>query len=161
MGYSGSVLLNCTKEGMSSFNHITDFTADRFTATKFHDAEEKARFARQFIKFVQWDFSRKQFSKAFYKRLSMTFGHIAHYNQGGFFEEFFTTTEGKVRFLRQTLAHPCWGDPTYTYSDVERALQSWLRRHDSVNKYEQLLAVETEAEEKATLARLQAKYQPE
>lgn len=143
---------------MSNFNHITDFTADRFTATKFSDAEEKAKFAKQFIKFVQWDFSKKQFSKAFYQRLSMTFGHIAHYNQGGFFEEFFTTTEGKVRFLRQSLAHPCWGDPTFNYSDVERALQAWLRHYHVMEKYEQLLAEEMEAEEKATLARLQAKY---
>lgn len=149
---------HCTKAGMSNFTHVTEFTADRFSATKWQEAEEKVKFARQFIKFVQWDFSKKQFSKAFYQRLSMSFGHIAHYNQGGFFDTFFTTTEGKVRFLRQTLAHPCWGDPAFTYSDVEHALQQWLRHHGVVEKYEQLFAEETEAEERATLARLQAKY---
>lgn len=143
---------------MNTFTHITDFTPDRFSATKFSDTEEKAKFAKQFIKFVQWDFSKKQFSKAFYQRLSMTFGHIAHYNQGGFFEEFFSTTEGKVRFLRQTLAHPCYGDPAWTFSDVERALQKWLLHDHVLAKYENLLAEETEAEEKATLARLQEKY---
>jgi hypothetical protein len=143
---------------MNTFNNITDFTPDKFTATKWQDAEEKAKFARQFIKFVQWDFSKKQFTKAFYQRLSMTFSHIAHYNLGGFYEEFFTTTEGKLRFLRQTLAHPCYGDPAWTYSDVERALQQWLRHYAVMDKYEQLLAEETEAEEKATLTRLQGKY---
>jgi len=143
---------------MNYFTCITDFTPDQFTATKWEGADKKAAFARQFIKFVQWDFSRKQFSKAFYQRLSMTFGHIAHYNLGGFYEEFFTTTEGKVRFIRQTLAHPCWGDPTFTFSDVERALQTWLRHYHVMEKYEQLLAEEKEADEKATLARLQAKY---
>ena len=81
---------------MSNFTNITDFTLDKFTATKWQGAEEKAKFARQFIKFIQWDFCKKQFTKAFYQRLSMTFGHIARYNFGGFYEEFFTTTEGKV-----------------------------------------------------------------
>lgn len=145
--------LNCTKEDMNDFKTINDFTADRFTPTQWDSADRKAAFAKQFIRFVQCDFS-----KAFYVRLSMTFGHIAHYNQGGFFEEFFTTTQDKFRFLRLTLAYPCYGDPAWTFSDVEKALQSWLRENAVLTKYEQRLADETEAEEKATLARLQAKY---
>ena len=95
-----SSLLNCTKEGMSNFKTITDFTADRFTSTQWDSADRKAAFAKQFIRFVQSDFAKSKFPKAFYVRLSMTFGHIAHYNQGGFFETFFTTTQDKVRFLR-------------------------------------------------------------
>ena len=73
---------------------------------------------------MQSDFASSKFPRTFYQRLSMTFGHIAHYNQGGFFETFFTTTHDKVRFLRQTLAHPCHGDPAGPTADVERALQS-------------------------------------
>jgi hypothetical protein len=93
----------------------------------------------------------------------MTFGNIAHFNQHGFFETFFTTTQDKVRFLRQTLQHPCHGDPAFTYSDVERALQNWLPENDVLARYENRLAQEQEAEERATLARLKAKYgkQPE
>ena len=143
---------------MNYFTNITDFTPDQFTATKWDGGDKKAAFARQFIKFMQWDFPRKHFTKAFYQRLSMTFGNIAHYNVGGFFDEFFTTTADKVRFLRQTLAHPCYGDPAWTYSDVERALQKWIRHNGIVEKYEQILAEETEADERAALARLQAKY---
>ena len=143
---------------MNYFTSITDFTPDQFTATKWEGGDKKAAFARHFIKFLQWDFNKKQFTKAFYQRLSQTFSHIAHYNQGGFFEEFFTTTEGKVRFLRQTMAHPCYGDAAWTYSDVERALQQWIRHNGCMEKYEQLLAEEMEAEERAALARLQAKY---
>ena len=143
---------------MNYFTSITDFTPDQFAATKWEGSDKKAAFARQFIKFVQWDFSKKQFTKAFYQRLSQTFSHIAHYNMGGFFEEFFTTTEGKVRFLRQTLAHPCYGDAAWTYCDVERGLQQWVRHNGCMEKYEQLLAEEQEAEERAALARLQAKY---
>lgn len=88
----------------------------------------------------------------------MTFSMIAHFNQHGFFETFFTTTEGKVRFLRMTLAHPCYGDPAWTYSDVERAFHGWLRENDVLAQYENRLAAETEANERAVLARLRAKY---
>jgi hypothetical protein len=151
-------VLNCTKDGMNDFKTINDFTPDQFTPTQWDTAEKKAAFAHQFVRFVQADFAKSKFTKAFYVRLSMTFGHIAHYNQGGFFEEFFTTTEGKVRFLRMTLQHPCYGDAGWTYSDVERALQSWLRENGVMEKYEQRLADETEANERAALARLQAKY---
>ena len=144
---------------MNNFKTITDFTPDKFIPTQWDTAEKKAAFAKQFIRFVQSDFAESKFPKAFYVRLSMTFGHIAHYNQGGFFEEFFTLTADKVRFLRQTLAHPCYGDPSWTYSDVEKSLQSWLRQNDVLAHYENRLAEEQEADERSTLAHLQAKYQ--
>ena len=146
---------------MNEFKTITDFTAEKFTATQWDASEKKAGFAKQFIRFVQSDLSKSQFPKTFYQRLSMTFGHIAHYNQHGFFETFFTTTEDKVRFLRQTLQHPCYGDPAWTYSDIERALQQWLCHHGVMEEYERRLDEETETNERAVLARLQAKYQPE
>src|SRR5436305_9390505 len=129
---------------------FTALTADRFTPTKWDSADKKAVFAKQFIRFVESDFARSRFPRTLYQRLSMTFGHIAHFNQHGFFEEFFTTTEGKVCFLRMKLAHSCWGDPAFTYSDVERSLQSWLRACAVLSKYEQRLTDETEAEERAT-----------
>src|ERR1700722_10132597 len=125
---------------MSNFNTITDFAADRFTPTKWDSSDRKAAFAKQFVRFVQSDFARSKFPKTFYQRLSMTFGHIAHFNQHGFFETFFTTTQDKVRFLRMTLQHPCYGDPAWTYSDVEGALQAWLRENDVLAKYENRLA---------------------
>ena len=136
------------------------FTAKEFTPTKWDDGQTKANFARQFVKFVESDFDQRLFSQAFYRRLSMTFGHIAHFNRQGFFETFFTTTADKVRFLRMTLAHPCFGDPAFTYSDVERALQGWLRESGILAKYEQRFADEMEAGERAELARLKAKYEP-
>ena len=107
---------------------------------------------------MQSDFAAKHFTDRFYRRLSNTFGHIAHYNRGGFWAEFFTTTADKVRFLEQTLLHPCYGDPAWTYSDVERALQEWLRACGLLDRYRQKLAEETEAAERSELARLQEKY---
>ena len=140
------------------FGTIKDFTADRFAPTQWEGADKKANFARQFIRFVQSDFAQDKFCNTFYVRLSLTFSHIAHFNKAGFYETFFTTTTDKVRFLRMTLRHECYGDPGYTYSDVERALQSWLHQHGILAKYEQRLANEVEMAERAELARLQAKY---
>jgi hypothetical protein len=144
---------------MSQFNIITDFTADKFTPTTWEDAKKKARFAKTFIRFVQADFPRRQFTKAFYRRLSQTFGHIAHFDVFGFYDTFFSTTEGKVRFLRQTLQWPCYGDPQFTYSDVEKAIQSWLVHNGILARYERRLAEETEAAERAEFARLKGKYE--
>jgi len=140
------------------FESVNDFTADRFTATKWEGADQKVRFARQFIAFVESDFAKDKFPLWFYRRLSMTFGHIAHYNLHGFFETFFTSSEDKVRFLRQTLRHPCYGDPEYTYSDVEKALQRWLLQNAVLFRCENRLADEQEAAERAELVRLQAKF---
>jgi hypothetical protein len=135
------------------------FTAKEFMPTKWDDGQTKANFARQFVKFVESDFDQRLFSQALYRRLSMTFGHIAHFNRQGFFETFFTTTADKVRFLLMTLAHPFFGDPAFTYSDVERALQGWLRESGILAKYEQRLTDEMEAGERAELARLKVKYE--
>lgn len=102
------------------------FTASQFTTTKWDDAEQKAKFANQFFRFVRSGYKFTVFPKWFYNRLSMTFGHIAHYNRCGFFEEFFVTAEGLQRFADITRQWPCYGDPEYTYSDVERAIQKEL-----------------------------------
>ena len=129
-----------------------------FTPTQWSTAEDKAAFAKQFIRFVQSDFAAKHFTDKFYRRLSNTFGNIAHYDRGGFWNEFFTSTADKVRFLEQTLQHPCYGDPAWTFSDVERALQALLKADGTLERYRQRLAEESEAGERAELARLQQKY---
>ncbi len=140
------------------FETSNDFTADQFTATQWEGADQKAKFARQFIAFVESDFAKDKFPVWFYRRLSMTFGHIAHFNQHGFFETFFTSTEDKVKFLRQTVRHTCYGDPAWTYSDVEKALKKWVMENAVLFKHENRLADEHEAAERAELARLKGKY---
>jgi hypothetical protein len=141
------------------FDSIKYFTADKFSPTKFEKAEAKVRFAKQFIRFVESDFDLRLFPHWFYTRLALTFSHIAHYDQAGFFETFFTNTEDKVKFLKQTLQHPCYGDPIFTYSDVEKALQSWLFQQGVLAKFEQRLADEHEASERAELQRLRKKFE--
>ena len=136
----------------------TTFKENLFTPTRWETAHDKARFARQFVRFVQSDFAAQHFTDRFYRRLSMTFGHIAHCNRAGFWEEFFTTTADKVRFLEQTLQHPHCGDPAWTYSDVEQVLQAWLKADGALERYQRQLAEKIEAAERQELVRLQKKY---
>lgn len=109
----------------------------KYTATQFDTAEDKAKFERQFKRFVLSGFKRFHFHNWFYQRLSNCFGHIAHYDKAGFYEQFFTTPQGKLQFLRMTAEHDCVGDPRFTYSDVEKELQDWVRSSGLVEKYQQ------------------------
>jgi hypothetical protein len=136
------------------------FTANQFTPTKWDTAEDKAKFANQFVKFVTSGFKQSLFTKAFYRRLSMTFGHIAHYNQYGFWDVFFTNVNDKVSFIEQTLRHPCYGQAEWTYCDVERALQTWLLENNVLRNVMQEAHEEQTASDLATLARLKKEYEP-
>ena len=131
----------------------------RFIPTKWNTAEDKEKFLAQFKRFVESDFKRTQFPKWFYTRLSMTFGHIAHYNQEGFYATFFTSTRDKVYFLNQTLQWPCYGDPEFTYCDVEKEIQQWLQDTGKLEQVQAYFRQETENEERRTLAALKAKYE--
>jgi len=134
------------------------FTAEMFVASKFSTADEKAEFANKLMAFIESGFEEKKFTKALYRRLTLTFSMIAHYDRAGFWAEYFIRTEDKVRFLEQLATHPCYGDPEYTYSDVEKAVKSRVRHMGFVGYYADLAKAETEQAERATLARLQAKY---
>ena len=134
------------------------FTFDQFTPTKWDTAEDKSKFANRFVKFVESGFKQSLFTKKFYNRLSNTFGHIAHYNQGGFWDTFFTSLPNKVAFIEQSVTYQCYGDPAWTYSDVERALQSWLMETGIILKLREEADKERVSAEMATLVRLKSKY---
>lgn len=136
------------------------FTANQFTPTKWDTAEDKAKFANQFVKFVTSEFKQSLFTKTFYRRLSMTFGHIAHYNQYGFWDVFFSNTRTKLTFIEQTLRHPCYGAAAWTYSDVERVLQAWLVENHVLVNLRLKERMEIDANERAQLDYLKAKYEP-
>ncbi|MBI0536975.1 hypothetical protein D9599_15500 [Roseomonas sp. KE2513] len=135
--------------------------AENFTATKFDDGAAKAAFGNQLLAFIAEDFLRKRFTLKFYRVLSQRFGMIAHYDVHGFWAEYFTSTADKLRFLEELTAHPCWGDPAFTFSDLERAVIAQLRSAGLVARLRATLARETEAGERALLNRLQARYQPD
>jgi hypothetical protein len=118
------------------------FVAADFVPTQWDDAEQKAKFANALLTFVAQDFPRSKFHENFYRRLSNAFGHIANFNSAGFYERFFRTAEDKLEFLEQCVTWPCHGDPTYTYSDVERALVARLTQSQIVAILSSQIAVE-------------------
>lgn len=126
------------------------FNANQFTPTDHATAADKAKFGNHFVKFVQGGFKRTQFPKWFYVRLSMTFGHIAHYNIDGFYATWFADADKLRKFIEITLSYPCYGNPGYTFCDVEREIQKWIKGHEQqVNDVIQANAV---AEHKAHAA---------
>jgi hypothetical protein len=98
-----------------------------FTPTEFSTIEDKQKFVKHFVRFVEGGFKKSQFPKWFYNRLSMTRGHIAHYNIHGFYEEWFQDKESQQVFLKHWANSPVYGDPAYTYSDVERFLSNYIK----------------------------------
>ena len=132
-----------------------------FKPTKFHDGAAKADFGNSLLAFIAADFPRPRFTLRLYHLLSLHFGMIAHYDIHGFWAEYFTSTAAKLRFLNDLVSYPCWGDPAFTFSDLERAVIARLRSAGLVERLREALAQETEAAERALLNRLQARYQPE
>lgn len=135
--------------------------AERFTATRFATAADKAAFGNALLRFIAEDFPQHRFTQPFYGTLHLHFGMIAHYNRHGFWAEYFTCLAGKLRFLQDLTSYPCWGSPEHTWCDLERAVISRLRAAGLVERLAAARAREVEAAERALLNRLQARYQPE
>ncbi len=134
------------------------FSAEEFTPTEFSTAQDKAAFGNHFFRFIESDWKQTIFTKTFYYRLSNCFGHIAHYDLHGFYGTWFADDALRLSFLRHTLRFGCYGDPTYTFSDVERAIKAELGRRPLVAQYETRVTAAIRAGELAQLERLQAKY---
>ena len=59
-------------------------------------------------------------------------------------------------------AHPAFlGVPQFTYSDVERALSTWVVESGLIEKYASVYKSDMETSERALLAKLKAKYEPD
>ena len=135
------------------------FHPSEFVPTKFSSAQDKADFGNAFLHFIESEWARTAFSKSFYNRLSMCFSHIAHGDRTGFYESWFTSDADRLRFLRHTLICPCWGDPEFTFCDVERAIQQEIRKRNYLARYELRAAEAVRSGEMETLKQLEAKYQ--
>jgi hypothetical protein len=140
---------------------IPKLEAAEFTATKFDTAEDKIKFGNHLLRFIAEDFPRALWTKAFYNRLSMIFSNIAHYDSNGFWDTWFTTTTDQIQFLQNIVRHPCWGDPAFTYSDVEKVVRSCVKRSGIIAWKHRILADESKKKDVAELARLKAIYEPD
>lgn len=136
------------------------FTASHFVQAHSSTPEDKARFANQLLAFLLKGCPREAFSNTLYTRLSMCFGHIAHYDREGFYEEWFSSSDRIADFIQQLLEYPAYGDPAYTYSDVEKALKVAVRAEGLYEQWRGKARQEQEAGERALLSRLKAKYEP-
>ena len=134
------------------------FTPARFTPTKHESAEDKARFANKFARYVRARFERQLFHQSFYKRLCTIFGHIAHMNLQGFYEHWFATQEAQLAFIQHVLGATPVGRPNSTWADVETALQEWMRTSGILETARTEVAANVERSERALLARLLEKY---
>lgn len=137
-----------------------EFVAKDFTATNFATAEDKAKWANKFTKFILGGFQRTSFKKEVYKQLQNMFGHCAEYDINGFYFTWFEDTYKCLHWV-ETIA-TSWlvgiGQPQFTWSDVEIKLVNWIRDnniHDQIAGY---LQAETEQKERATLKVLQNRY---
>jgi len=110
------------------------------------------------LRFIESEWASALFTKSFYNRLSMCFGHIAHYCRSQFYDEWFSSLAAQLRFLKHTLRFPCYGDPEYTFSDVERAIQREIVNRNYLARYELRLAEERQATDLALLRQLESKY---
>jgi hypothetical protein len=134
------------------------FLSSEFVPTEFSTAEDKADFGNTFLHFIEAEWKHTLFTKNFYSRLSMCFGHIAHYNQRGFYETWFASEADRLRFLRHTIDWPCWRSPEFTFCDVERAIKREVRRRNYVAHYELRVAEAVRSAEMEILRRLESKY---
>jgi hypothetical protein len=135
------------------------FTDADFTATRWDSAAEKAAFANALCRFVSADFRESLFTQKLYRCLVLSFGHIAHFERGGFYNHFFRDLQGKVAFLEETLAWVPCGEPGHTFCDVERAVLTRLRKSNLLEAYRALRTAGIEKAERALLAKLREKYQ--
>jgi hypothetical protein len=69
----------------------------------------------------------------------------------------FTCDKDQLEFLRWASRHPCYGDPKFTFSDVERAIKQQIRSRNYVALYELKAAEELRSAEMADLVRLESK----
>lgn len=103
------------------------FDERKLSPSRFATVEEKLKFCNAFKRFVEAGFPVEKFTKSFYNRLSMCFGHIAHYNKNGFYDVWFSSPERQHEFIRHTLKYPCYGSSEYTFSDAEKLIIDYLK----------------------------------
>jgi hypothetical protein len=104
------------------------FKADAFIATEWSTPKDKADFANELVRFIKSGFHKKYWTKKLYVRLNSCFGHIAHYDASGFYETWFSSANKQNQWLDRIRNWRPYGDPAYTYCDVEKAFVNYLKK---------------------------------
>lgn len=139
------------------------FIAEQFTATAYDSAEDKAKWANAMASWILRGFPENGWREGLYYHLYQhMYCHIAHFNRHGFYATWFADIYRQLDWLRYAASGGpmgCLGDPTHTWSDVERAFQSWIRVNRLIASWEAKCNAETEIRERAQLAHLKEKYE--
>lgn len=104
-----------------------------FTDVEFMTATEKARLDKQWTRFLAANMARDKFTKAIYHHLHMHCNHIAEYDINGFYHQWLSTGERRLRFMQQFLSDHesgClyWGAGE-SYRDINTVMYYTLCEH--------------------------------
>lgn len=111
----------------------TKHTASEFVATKFYTAEDKAKAVNALLAFVDAGFPMAKFTKRVYDALYLNlFGHIAHYDKFGFYDEWFSSDERQREWMVYAAKGGAYnfggyGDPSVTWCDAEKVVAEEMR----------------------------------
>jgi len=123
-----------------------------YVGRTYDSPERDARFCNQFARFLASGCAWSAFPRWFYQELSHTFGHIAHFNQHGFYETWFDTTAHRVAFLEYTLT------AEFIVMAREEAILAWLPTTSYLDTWRAQLTAETRTRDLAELVRLATTY---
>jgi hypothetical protein len=118
--------------------------------------------ANKITKFILNGFQRSSFTKGMYQRMSSMFGHIAEYDIQGFYTTWFADDTACLRWAENVVRGGVLGfvvgDPAWTWSDVEKAVQKWIAENHIVEQIKNCakkecfsLTVEVEQESQLSL----------
>ena len=88
---------------------------------------ERQKFLAEFKEYAVAGFPWCGFRESLYQPLTNMFGHIAHYNNRGFWTTWFSTPGYQQQWLIRVQNWKVYGDPRYCWSDVETDLRDWVR----------------------------------
>jgi hypothetical protein len=110
-----------------------------------------------FLRFARSGYRYTLFTQPLYHALMYSFGFIAHFDRGGFYEARFAALPDRVETLR-TMGVEVLG---HTLTELETALRESVLRLGLLDRAVEAMRADTEARERVELARLRAKYEPE
>ena len=123
--------------------------------SQFQTAAEKERVLRDWESFLKSGLKQGKFTKLLYRHLEQHCSFIAHFDRAGFFAIYFTSGDGKARFLSQFDQRNAKADgipPGWEYGDTW-----WCRGdYEDINRrmvsiatpYIPMLLLEAQAEQK-------------
>lgn len=104
-----------------------------FKDGQFLKAEEKAKIAKTFERFLKSGLKRTIFTRALYQHLSLHFGFIAHYNIDGFYQARFGGFKSTYMTLQSIIHASPWSfndDNTSGNADLNLALKAIAEKYN-------------------------------